>query len=103
MKKVLLILCMVFTTLSFSQDVFGTWVNMDTHEVLVMTRNQVFVRSNCDDVIMGKFVVDTENKVIQVYKQKEKYELKYVVSGYTLVVEEPYNDKRVWLFTRLTN
>jgi hypothetical protein len=103
MKKLLLGLTFLFTSLSYSQDVFGTWINTETNELLVMTRDQVFVRSNCDAVIMGKFVIDRETKVIKVYKQKERYELKYVVSGYTLVVEEPYNEKRVWLFTRLTN
>jgi hypothetical protein len=103
MKKLLLGLTFLFTSLSYSQDVFGTWINTETNELLVMTRNQVFVRSNCDDIIMGKFMLDVENKIIKVFKQKENYELKYVVSPYTLVVEEPYNEKRVWLFTRLTN
>ena len=108
MKKFLLLLTLVVSSLAFGQeevpyDALGAWYNLDG-EVLVIRRNAekiVFVRKNATRILAtGEITMDNGDMHINRYDTEDAYRLGMFIGKETMVINKP-NSVRAWLWTRI--
>ena len=108
MKKFLLLLTLVVSSLAFGQeevpyDALGAWYNLDG-EVLVISRNQekiVFTRKNPTRILAtGEITMENGDMHINRYDTEDAYRLGLFIGNETMVINKP-NSIRAWLWTRI--
>ena len=108
MKKIILLISMLVSTLAFGQeevpiDVLGTWYNLEG-EILTISRDLdsvVFIRTSKTSVLAtGKLTMSDGDLHITRFDTKDEYHLAYGITGTTLVITQPLS-VRAWLWTKL--
>ena len=108
MKKFLLLLTLVVSSLAFGQeevpyDALGAWYNLDG-EVLIISRNEekiVFTRKNTTRILAtGEITMDNGDMHINRYDTEDAYRLGLFIGNETMVINKP-NSVRAWLWTRI--
>tara|TARA_B100001057_G_scaffold449187_1_gene490171 strand:+ start:268 stop:651 length:384 start_codon:yes stop_codon:yes gene_type:complete len=114
MKKFLLLLTFLTTTLTYSQsydltDIYGRWMNFDGTQTLYMnykgeSESDTFYRVFDGGFAYGQFEV--KDKYIYVTKGDLNYKLNFHLKGYMLIVLKPESeesDGQAWLFRKVSN
>ena len=108
MKKIILLISILVSTLAFGQEevpynVLGTWYNMEG-ELLTISRNLdevVFVRkSKLKILATGDLSINKGELHITRYDTKDEYNLVYGITGSTLVITKP-NSVEAWIWTKI--
>tara|TARA_B110000977_G_scaffold150120_1_gene190331 strand:+ start:131 stop:460 length:330 start_codon:yes stop_codon:yes gene_type:complete len=108
MKKIILLISILVSTLAFGQEevpynVLGTWYNMEG-ELLTISRDLdevTFIRkSKVKTLAVGKLSMVNNNLHIIRYDTKDEYNLVYKITGTTLVITQP-RSVRAWLWTKI--
>lgn len=108
MKKFLLLLTLVVSSLAFGQeevpyDALGAWYNLDG-EVLIISRNEekiVFTRKNATRILAtGEITMENGDMHINRYDTEDAYRLGLFIGNETMVINKP-NSIRAWLWTRI--
>ena len=108
MKKFLLLLTLVVSSLAFGQeevpyDALGAWYNLDG-EVLIISRNEekiVFTRKNTTRILAtGEITMENGDMHINRYDTEDAYRLGLFIGNETMVINKP-NSIRAWLWTRI--
>ena len=108
MKKFLLLLTLVVSSLAFGQeevpyDALGAWYNLDG-EILIISRNEekiVFTRKNATRILAtGEITMENGDMHINRYDTEDAYRLGLFIGNETMVINKP-NSIRAWLWTRI--
>ena len=108
MKKLIFILSLVVSSLTFGQEevpyeVLGTWYNLD-QEVLTISRENekiVFVRKSKTAILAtGEITMVDGRMQINRYDTDDSYRLAWFIGMETMVINKP-NSVRAWLWIRL--
>jgi hypothetical protein len=101
MKKLLILLFILVSSISFAQNAAkleGTWRNQEG-EVLEMGW-KVFQRQTTKGLIKGTWEEVDENTLRIIRSTGEEYQIDFAVTGTTFVIEQPFTDK-TWLWYRM--
>jgi hypothetical protein len=108
MRKFLLIISLVVSSLTFGQeevpyDALGAWYNLDG-EVLVISRDAekvIFVRKSTTRILAtGEITMENGDMHINRYDTEDAYRLGLFIGNETMVINKP-NSVRAWLWTRI--
>tara|TARA_R110002126_G_scaffold51181_1_gene140312 strand:+ start:513 stop:842 length:330 start_codon:yes stop_codon:yes gene_type:complete len=108
MKKIILLISILVSTLAFGQEevpnsVLGAWYNLEG-EILTITReldSVVFVRTNKTSTLAtGMLTMSNGDLHITRFDTKDEYHLAYGITGTTLVITQP-RSVRAWLWTKI--
>ena len=111
MKKIILLIFILVSTLAFGQEevphnVLGTWYNLDG-EVLVISRDLDkvrFTRSTQSQIVIyatGTITLSSEGELhIKRDDIEDEYKLVYGITGTTLVITQP-RSVSAWLWTKI--
>ena len=108
MKKLIFILSLVVSSLTFGQeevpyDALGAWYNLDG-EVLIIKRNAgkiMFTRKDATRILAtGEITMDNGDMHINRYDTESAYRLGLFIGNETMVINKP-NSVRAWLWTRI--
>ena len=108
MRKIILLLSLVVSSLTFGQeevpyDALGAWYNTEG-EILVISRDAekvVFTRKNAVKILAtGEITMVNGDMHINRYDTEDAYRLGYFIGNETMVINKP-NSIRAWLWTRI--
>jgi len=108
MKKIILVIYVLVSTLAFGQEevpfrALGVWQNTE-EEVLVITRAEnliVFTRKNKTKILAsGEITMVNREMHINRYDINDNYRLGFFIGNETMVINKP-NSVRGWLWTRI--
>ena len=108
MKKLIFILSLVVSSLTFGQEevpynALGAWYNLDG-EVLIIKRNAgkiMFTRKDATRILAtGEITMDNGDMHINRYDTESAYRLGLFIGNETMVINKP-NSVRAWLWTRI--
>ncbi len=108
MKKLIFILSLVVSSLTFGQeevpyDALGVWYNTEG-EVLIIKRNAgkiIFTRKNSTRILAtGEITMDNGDMHINRYDTEDAYRLGLFIGNETMVINKP-NSVRAWLWIRI--
>jgi hypothetical protein len=108
MKKLILLLSLLVSSLAFGQEdvpyeALGAWVNTEG-EVLVISRAEdliVFTRKNSTKILaQGEITMVDGDMHINRYDTNSEYRLGLFIGNETMVINKP-NSLRAWLWIRI--
>ena len=108
MKKIILVIYVLVSTLAFGQEevpfrALGVWQNTE-EEVVVITRAEnliVFTRKNKTKILaQGEITLVQGELHINRFDTDDEYRLGFFIGNETMVIKKP-NSIRAWLWTRI--
>ena len=108
MKKLIFILSLVVSSLTFGQeevpyDALGAWYNTEG-EVLIIKRNAgkiMFTRKDSTRILAtGEITMDNGDMHINRYDTEDAYRLGLFIGNETMIINKP-NSVRAWLWIRI--
>jgi len=108
MKKLILILSLVVSSLTFGQEevpyeALGAWYNLD-QEILTISRDNgkiVFVRKSKTAILATGEITMVDGRMhINRYDTDDSYRLALFIGNETMVINKP-NSVKAWLWIRL--
>lgn len=96
-NKLILTVLLLSSYAIHAQDVSGNYLSY-SNELLTLREDGTFRRITNSKVVTGTYEV--KNNYIEVTKQKESYNLYFVVGLTSLVIIKP-NSRQAWIFERI--